>query len=382
MRKKIINIMFIIDHLYGGGGGGTERHLFNLTKKINRDRFNPVIVAFDTGDTPLVRNIKKHGTDIIHVPVGRYYTPHALKKTLKLTKLIESMKIDVVQTYHIKSDTLGVLAAKCAGVKHIISSKRDVGDQKKQIHFFLNRRINRFVDGVIVVADKVGEVVTLQENIDPKKIKTIYNGVDIDQFKPADPNEKNNARKHIGLDDDDFVIGMVAVFRPEKNHDVFFNALKQVSTTIKNIKAVVVGDGPLFGFYQEYCKCNGLENRVVFVGGVENVKQYLQTLDVACLVPGSNEGFSNSIIEKMSMGLPLVVSDIGGNAEAVIDGFNGFVVPPNQSIAVAEAILKLYNDASQRRLMGMNSRIRVEKEFSLQKMVDNYEKYYEKMLAR
>ena len=375
-----IKVMFIIDYLYGGSGGGTETHLSYLTQSLDKRRFDTVVVAFDTADTPFVQKMKSRGVKIIHIPVGRYYTPHALKKTLALAALIKTMQIDIVQTYHFKADILGVLAARLACVKYIISSKRDVGDLKKKVHFFLNRPINRFVDGFIVVADKVGEVIAKQEKVSAAKIKTIYNGVDTKKFSPAASATKLEARQKIGLTEDDFVVGMVAVLRPEKNHDIFFRALKQVAASVNKLKAVVVGDGRLFNYYNEYCQELKITDRIIFTGATKAVTQYLQTLDVACLVPGSNEGFSNAILEKMAMGLPLVVTNIGGNAEAVIDGINGIVVPPDNSNAVAEAILQLYKNPDQRKKMGINSRKRAENNFSMRRMIDHYQKYYEDVL--
>lgn len=375
-----INIMFIIDYLYGGEGGGTERHLSYLVDKLDRKRFNPVIVAYDTGETTLVAGIRESGIDVLHIPVGRYYTPSAVIKTLKFSRLIRAMRIDIVQTYHFKSDTIGVLSAKLAGVKKIISSKRDTGDYKKKVQYYISRKINRLIDEFIVVADKVGDVLAKKENLPRHKINTIYNGVDTKKFRPISVENKIKARSRIGLSENDYVIGMVAVFRPEKNHDIFFDALKQLSKDIDNIKAVVVGNGPLYKYYKNYCRSNGIEDRVIFTGATQNVYQYLATFDVACLVPGSNEGFSNSILEKMAAGLPLVVTDIGGNAEAVMDGYNGRVVPANSSNAVAEAIKEMYNDAALRISMGQNSRKRAKEYFGLSRMVERYQNCYENLM--
>ncbi len=380
MTKEKINIMFIIDYLYGGSGGGTETHLSYLTRHLDKKIFNIVIVAFDTADSDFVKRMKSTGLKILHVPVGKYYTPCAFKKIIELSGIIKSMKIDIVQTYHFKSDILGVLAAHMAGVKHVISSKRDIGDRKKKIHFLLNKIVNRFVDSFIVVADKVGEVIIKQENAPVKKIKTIYNGVDVKKFSPVSPSEKLEARKKVGLGEDDFVIGMVAVFRPEKNHNVFFEALYKLAPVISKLKAIVVGGGPLFNYYYEYCQKLKLADRIIFTGATKVVSQYLKTMDVACLLPGSNEGFSNAILEKMAVGLPVIVTDIGGNAEAVVDGVNGIVVSPNDSNAVARAILKLYKNPSQRKKMGLTSRKRIEDNFSVERMVEHYEKYYKDIL--
>jgi glycosyltransferase involved in cell wall biosynthesis len=124
-----------------------------------------------------------------------------------------------------------------------------------------------------------------------------------------------------------------------------------------------------------------ISNNVIFTGQVADVRSYLRALDVACLVPGGNEGFSNSIIEKMAMGLPLVVSDVGGNAEAVVDGYNGFVIPPNNSEKLTEALLYLAEHPGERKEMGRRSVARVRDMFTLDGMIKAYEELYESIMA-
>ncbi len=181
--------------------------------------------------------------------------------------------------------------------------------------------MNRFIDNYIVVADMVGKVVSVKEKVPNEKIQTIYNGVDINYYKPPLPEEYFAARRESGIVDDDFVIGMVAVFRPEKNHDILLEGFRKALRFCENIKLIAVGGGPLLDYYRTYCDKIGIADKVIFTDATSDVRKYLASLDIACLVPGSNEGFSNAILEKMAMGLPLVVTDVGGNAEAVLDGY-------------------------------------------------------------
>jgi glycosyltransferase involved in cell wall biosynthesis len=378
MEEKI-NILYFIDYLYGWSGGGTETHLSNLTHLLDKKIFECLIVAFDTGDTPLTKKIKENGIEIIHLPVGRFYTPNALRQALRISRVIRKRKIDLVQTFHFKSDTYGVLTAKMSGVKKIVSSRRDLGDlegRKSKYHFWLKKLINRYVDGFIVVSDSVGRVVAKKEKVPVHKIKTIYNGVDIDKFAPPSGDEYTHARRELGIGEDDFVIGMVAVFRQEKNHDILFKANEKARQSINGLKLITVGGGHLMGHYKEYCRKSGLIGKVIFTGPTSDVKQYLAAFDVACLVSGS-EGFSNSILEKMAMGLPLIVTDVGGNAEAVRDGYNGIVIPPRDADALATALVKMHRDPEKRKQMGRKSRQRAEHEFRLGKMIKNYEQYYQ-----
>jgi len=378
MANSTINIMYMIDLFEGRGG--TENHLTYLVRYLDRERFSPCVVVFDLRPNRLVESIEEARIPVLHIPVGRYYTGNALAKALVLRGVIREKKIDIVQTFHFKSDTYGAVAAHLAGVRHLVSSKRDTGDLKSRLHFFIHKYVNRYIDNYIFVADAVGRIVIEREKITRGRFKTIYNGVDLKRFQPAAPEAVIGRRRELGIGADDFVVGTVAWFRREKNYDVFFDAIESMSRKIKNIKVVVVGGDNLLEFYKARIRKTGLQNHVLFAGPCDDVRRYLTVLDVACLVPGRNEGFSNSILEKMATGLPLVVSRVGGNAEAIKHQYNGFVIPPNDSGALADALLQLYRNPELRRTMGRRSRQRAEEKFSLRKMIRQHEEYYEEIM--
>ncbi len=380
MTEKI-NIMFLIDSLYGVSGGGTEIHLSYLVKYLPAEHFQCSIVAFDCGDTPFVRSIRWTGIPVIHLPVGKYYTPHALRQAFKLRKLIQRNKTDIVQVFHFKSNTYGALIARLSGVRYVLSSKRDIGDNISTRHKLILRALRGVIDRYIVVADKVGEIIIKDEHASPRKITRIYNGVDVERFHPPSSSEKERARAKLGYSKEDFVVGIVSVFRPEKNHEMFFKAIAMVSEKIHNLKALLVGGGPLFTHYKNKIENSVLGKIVTFTGPTHDVMEYLKAFDVACLVPSCNEGFSNAVLEKMAAGLPLIVTDIGGNAEAVLNGYNGIVIPPCDSDALADAIVRLYEYPVTRKEMGRLSRQRAEKYFTLQGMVQKHEELYKSLMA-
>ena len=250
-------------------------------------------------------------------------------RAFELSRIIRENEIDIVQTFHQTSDTLGALTAKLSGVKHLVSSKRDTGQLKRPLHVFLNRRLKFLFDRTIVVADAVGNAVVAAEGVDRRRLVRIYNGVDSTKFSPPSPENKAGKRRRLGIADDAFVVGMVAGFRPEKNHDILFLGAEKAMATIPGLRLLVVGAGPLLEHFRQMYAARIAEGRIILTGESDNVVPYLEAMDVGCLIPGKNEGFSNSVIEKMAVGLPMIVSDVGGNPEAVIDGENGFVIPPN-----------------------------------------------------
>lgn len=371
-----IRILYIIDFLHGYSGGGTERHLLQLTNLLDRKKFLPTIVGFDVGDTPLTRVLRDAGVGVVSFPVGRYYTPRAIQRTHALAALIRGQKPDIVQTFHFKSDLLGAIAARAADVPWIISSRRDMGDNKKPWQRLLNRGANRFFHGFIAVCDAVGEALAVREGVRPERITRIYNGVDAIRYSPADVATRGILRADLGLSPEDFVVGMVAVFRPEKDYKVFFEAIRRLHMSIPRLKAIAVGSGPTLEAQRNWCRDAGLEGIVIFPGAVQNVEKYLQMFDVACFVPSQNEGFSNALLEKMSMGLPVVATDVGGNREAVVNSFNGVLIPPGDSRRLEEALLFLYQRPDLRKEMGQRSRHRVETLFTLERMITAHAAFY------
>ena len=362
--------------------GGTEKHLAHLVLNLPSEQFNCSIVAFDLSPNILVDKMRSAGITVIHLPVGKEYTSNAVRRAWELSSIIRTNNIDIVQTYHQKSDTFGALIAKFSGVKHIISSKRDMGQYRKIWHVNLNRTLKNIFDKVIVVADAVGEMIVSKEGVSRSRIVRIYNGVDTLEFSLPTKSQRIVERERLGFGAEDFVIGMVANFRKEKNHSVFFDAAAQALRRIPSLRILAVGGGPLLEQFRERYANDTISSKIVFAGAVTDVVRYLHAMDVGCLIPGTNEGFSNSVLEKMAVGLPLIVSDVGGNAEAVFDHENGFVIKPNDSKALVEAILTIHADPQMRIRMGSRSRELVEDRYSLQAMCKSHEALYLTLVGR
>jgi glycosyltransferase involved in cell wall biosynthesis len=309
------------------------------------------------------------------------YTPNALCRAMELSRLIRTKKVDIVQTFHQKSDTYAAVVARLSGVKHIISSKRDVGDLKRPHHFFLNRLLRPLFERVIVVADAVAAVVVAKERVARSRITRIYNGVDEHMFAPSSGTASLRERERLGFDEHDFVVGMVAGFRPEKNHQVFFEGALRAKQVIPSLRILVLGSGELLPSFRNRYENETRESTIVFAGDVGDVARYLRVMDVGCLIPGRNEGFSNAVLEQMAAGLPMIVSNVGGNAEAVIDGQNGIVIPPSDVEAFHAALVEMHGDPVRRCEMGRRSRQYVEERFALHRMWESHEALYRELVA-
>jgi glycosyltransferase involved in cell wall biosynthesis len=368
-----VEILFLID--YFQRTGGTEKHLAQLVAGLP-EQFRCSVVVFDMGVNPLLEELRGRGVPVIHLPVGREYVPNALLQAWRLSRLIRRNRYHIVQTFHQKADTYGALIAWLSGARHLVSSKRDTGALRKPLHVFLNRRLKYMFDAFIMVAEAVRLRVMARDDLPAGLITTIYNGVDLARFTPPSGAQRAEARRRFGFAADDFVVGMVAAFRPEKNFDVFLDALELVAIEVPSLKVLAVGDGPLLEAMRARVNDTALGGRLVFTGEVVDVLPCLWSMDVGCLTSGSNEGFSNAVVEQMAVGLPVVVTDVGGNAEAVIDGENGFVIPPRDAVALSRVLLGLHADPARAAAMGRASRRLATQRFSLERMCAEHARLY------
>jgi glycosyltransferase involved in cell wall biosynthesis len=374
MTSGRIGILFIIDYFHRTGG--TEKHLAQLIAGLPAELFHCSIVTFDLGANPLLDELRARRVPIINLPVAYEYVPNAARQALRLARLIRRNRYDIVQTFHQKADSYGALIAWLAGAQRLISSKRDTGELRKAHHLLVNRCLSSLFDAFIAVADGVRDAVIANDHVPAARVTTIYNGVDTARFAVPSPAQRAAARSGLGLGTGDFVVGMVAGFRPEKRHDIFFDGLLQALPGIPELRVIAVGTGPLSGEFRERIGRTPLAARTLFTGDVADVRPYLWAMDVGCLTPGSNEGLSNAVLEQMAVGLPMVVSAVGGNAEAVVDGENGEVIPPGDAAALCRALVALHRDRARAATMGRASRARVEQRFSLEQMCAQHARLY------
>ncbi len=198
---------------------------------------------------------------------------------------------------------------------------------------------------VFAVSEQVRQHCIQVDGIDATRVETIYNGLDLaDWDTVAKPARSPDA----------IVVTTVGNIRRVKGHDIFIKAAASIATQFPQVSFNIAGDvlePDYFLELQTLVRDLNLLNRFHFAGGITNLHEYLSAADIFVL-PSRSEGFSNAIVEAMAASLPVVATDVGGNAEAVKDGVNGFVVPSEDPAALAAAILQLLSDPAKAREMG------------------------------
>ncbi len=308
------------------------------------------------------------------------YTGEALRQARLLNKYLRDNNIDIVQTYGTISDLWGTVVAHNAGVRCIISSRRDLGAYRDKHHLLFSKLTNRHVSHFLAPCNAVAKSLIDRESLHSSRVTTVYNGFDPQTVAAVDPTSIADLWQKFGLDFTHFVVGNVSHLRPEKGHEVFLQALNLVKKRTPHLRAILVGGGPELERIRALAKELDLTDVVHFTGFVDQVMEHIALMDVCCLTPTANEGFSNALLEQMAMQKPVVASRIGGNVEAIIDGESGVLVAPAHVEALAEALCRLHDDSSLRNKLAVNARRRVFEHFTVDSMVDAHLALYRNLL--
>jgi glycosyltransferase involved in cell wall biosynthesis len=371
-------VLYMVDSLSEPAGGG-EQALLRTIRHLPRDRFEPSVVTFSL--VPRAREILRELECPLHYfPIQRTYDWTGFNAALAIHRLLRAHKPDIVHTFFESSNTWGGLITKLSGDALLISSRRDMGILRSTKHNIAYKLVDRLADGIQVVSEEVRRRCIDVESIDPNKVFTIHNGVDLEMIDRAvggDPFKRN-----LGLDGASPIVATVANIRQVKGIDTLLKTADIVRRRFNSVRFAIVGafnEPDHFRELQGLVRDLGLENNVCFLGPLETAFPFLKLADLFCLLSRS-EGFCNALLEAMACRLPCVVTDVGGNAEAIEDGENGFLVPAEDPEAAAGRILTLLEARDYAREMGQKARKTVESRFGVEMMVDHLTHFYDSLL--
>ena len=369
MRPVVVHV---IDNL---GLGGAQRQLVELLKGMPRERYAQQVIGMSTEKNDYAETIRALGIPLTLIPQSGLWSWRTLGD---VTRTLRAAQPSIVQTWLFTSDLYGRLAAKIAGVPVLISSVRSVEPDKPRRRVWADRLLNGWTQRFIVNAEAVGKVLSEREWVEPAKIRTIYNGIDLAAFDPARTN--GAVRRGIGAGADVPVIGIVGRFAPVKDHATFLRACALAARQLPAARVALIGDGPLRAELEALSTELGLAGRVHFLGNSADAAEAFAALDLV-VVSSLYEGCCNVILEAMAMNKPVVATAVGGNGELVRPGVTGLLVPARSPEHAAEAIVQILRDPAKARAMGAAGRPIVEAQFSLPRMVEATAAVYDEALA-
>jgi glycosyltransferase involved in cell wall biosynthesis len=316
----------------------------------------------------------------------------SIRKTVsvagKIGRIIDNDNIDVIHAQGIRHMIITFIACKFFSHKkgkaiavsvHTTLHGRPYEKVAPLVESFL---LNICADIVMPVSKATAKkLVSL--GLFPSKVVPVHNGIDLKLFDMAmRGNEEMYSLPHDFKSSSCVVVGYSAKLVMHKGHKYLIEAISEVAKEFPNIRLVITGDGPLRNELRLLSENLGIKDKVLFTGkvGYKSLYQLLKRIDIYAF-PSLAELFPFAILEAMAAGKPIVATNVGGVSEAVIDGVNGFIVPPRDPESLAKAILKLINDPEKVKEMGKNSRKLIEDKFDLPKIACELTRCYGKLVS-
>ena len=246
-----------------------------------------------------------------------------------------------------------------------------MGILRARKHNIAYRLMGGLPDAVFAVSDKVRCHCIDVDRIDPDRVLTVYNGLNLKDWNIG---TRPNTHKKVVI--------TVGNIRKVKGHDLLIQAAAKVIPQFPSVSFCIIGDilePEYFEELQSLVRELDISQHISFLGEVADTKKYLAAADIFVL-PSRSEGFSNAIVEAMAASLPVIASDVGGNAEAVSDGRSGVIVPPEDSSALAEAICRLLRSPTEAQRMGEAGRTLAAERFSTEAMMSIVVQTYVKLV--
>jgi sugar transferase (PEP-CTERM/EpsH1 system associated) len=375
-RPLVAHVMYRFDT------GGLENGIVNLINHMPADRYRHAVIAL-TVVTDFRHRIQRDDVEFVSLNKapgqGIWLFP-------KLFALFRQLRPAIVHSRNLAA-LEAQLPAWAAGVPVRIHGEhgRDVGDlDGSNITYQRVRRFYRpFVNYYLALSQDLREYLTTQIKVPEDKVLQVYNGVDTDRFHPARLDQSIPGcpfSRH-----DHWIVGTVGRMQTVKDQPMlaraFIRALEIDSSLSRRLRLVMIGDGPLRAECKQLLDAAGISDLAWLPGERNDIAEIMGGLDCFVL-PSLAEGISNTILEAMASGLPVIATDVGGNADLVTSGITGQIVPAGDPEALANQIIKFANAPGQAKIMGRRGRERVEEKFSMNAMVGAYLDAYDRLLGR
>lgn len=295
-----------------------------------------------------------------------------LRFAWRLKNLVRREQPDIVHCHSRRgADFIGGQALALTGVPAVLSRRVDHADAK-----LLARLRYRPYSKVIAISEHIAAVLK-DGGLDPLRLETIRSAVDADSIN-ASP-DCAAFRKEFEINDDDFVIAMIAQLIPRKGHRYLFDVIPKLRDSYPNLRVLLFGSGPGEANLRALAMTLNIQGTVQFAGFRDNLDDYLACIDLL-VHPAVQEGLGVAMLKIAAAGVPVLAFDTAGSREAVVHGKTGVLVPPEDVVALQKAIAVLIDETAMRREFGQAGRHRMKNEFSVEIMVERHIKLYESVM--
>jgi sugar transferase (PEP-CTERM/EpsH1 system associated) len=368
-------VPLVVHAIYRLDFGGLENGLVNLVNRLPRDRFRHAIVTLAGVNPEFAARLRRDDVRIesLDKRPGKDVAMYG-----RMWRTLRRLRPDILHTRNLGTLDLQWVGA-AAGVRHRVHGEHGWEASDPQGRNPRSLRIRRacrpLVHRYVPMSQDIARWLERDVGVEPGRIRQLYSGVDTERFSPR------SATAGQSPGGDEVVVGTVGRLDPVKNQASLIDAVARLRTTYRGVRLVIVGDGPLHATLESRAAAAGVADIVSFAGARSDTPDLLRSFDVFVL-PSINEGISNTILEAMATGLPVVAGRVGGNAELVVEGVTGALYSPDKGPATLDAVIATYLANPALRLRhGEAGRQRVVQNFSLDAMIARYAALYDELLA-
>ena len=370
-HSALPHVLLVIDQFTQTLGGG-ERIALKLAALLPQYGYRASILTFAAH--PESPALKSPPCPIYLLPLQRTYDLAALKAAFDLRRFLKQQRIQIVQTFFESSDIWAGFVTRSMSKAKLIWSRRDMGILRTGKHRIAYRLMANLPDAVFAVSEQVRQYCIDVDRINPTHVQTIYNGLDLAAWSALPKPAKATGQT---------LITTVGNIRRVKGHDILIKAAASIVSRFPNVSFSIGGevlDPDYFAELQTLIQNLNLSGHFHFAGGITRLREHLSAADIFVL-PSRSEGFSNAIVEAMAASLPVVATNVGGNAEAVKDGISGLLVAPEDPEALSAAIADLLSDPTRAKAMGTAGRALVADNFTTEAMMTRITTAYSNLLS-
>lgn len=354
---------------------GVERIILWLHQHLPRNIYDVQIVAL-RDNVPFAKRLKQEGQDIVRVMGMR----HALDfcALIKFCKFVRKFNPDVVHIHHYRTAVLCRPILMMCKVPVILYSVHNQWGGK--IHYAIDRWTTGFGDATIPFSKAVKSFLIDEERIDPAKVTDpIYIGIDIERFRVKDQALLESKRKELRLAKDDKVIGFVGALSEQKGLTYLIDALSALCINHNKIKCILIGEGDQEKDLKEKAVSLGIKDWILFLGQRYDIPALLNIMDVFVL-PSLWEGLPQVVLEAMGARCPVLATAVDGTPEIITHGVDGWLIPPQDSNALRDSLVKLLENKELRKNLASRGYETVCKRFSVKRMVSDFDNLYKQYL--
>jgi sugar transferase (PEP-CTERM/EpsH1 system associated) len=365
----VVHVIYRLDY------GGLENGVVNLVNRIPAGRYRQAIVCLAGVGQEFRRRIRRDDVEVVSLGKRPGKDPAAYGR---MWRVLRRLRPTIVHTRNLGTVDMQWVAV-AAGVPRRVhgehgweaSDPRGLGPRSLRIRRACRPAVHRYVP----MSRDLARWLEAAVHVRPERIRQAYNGVDTERFRPATPVESAGRMVRIGT---------VGRLDPVKNQAAILRAVRTILDQRPELDAalrlIVVGDGPERGALESLAGELGLLRHVEFTGTRDDTASILRTFDVFVL-PSVNEGISNTILEAMASGLPVLAARVGGNPELVVHGETGLLYEPDATDGLEAGLQRYLDEPGLRRAHGTAGRRRVQDNFSLDAMVQRYLDIYDELIC-